>query len=75
MKLYQVDAFTEISPAVAIRPLPSAVVPWWSRKPNKNDLLARQVSARSSLVRTEMKGFRVIVGGLAATIVAGDLLA
>lgn len=49
--------------------------PWWSRKLGKNDLLARQVSARGGLVRTEMKDFRVIVGGQAVTVFAGELLA
>jgi PhzF family phenazine biosynthesis protein len=49
--------------------------PWWSRKLDKSDLLARQVSSRAGLVRTEMKDSRVIVGGQAVTVFAGDLLA
>ncbi len=49
--------------------------PYWSQKLGKEDMLARQVSPRGGVVRTEMKGARVIVGGQAVTVFAGDLLA
>lgn len=49
--------------------------PHWSGKLGKDDLLARQVSSRGGLIRTEMKRDRVIVGGQAVTVFAGDLLA
>jgi PhzF family phenazine biosynthesis protein len=49
--------------------------PYWSRKLGKSEFLARQVSARGGLIRTEMKDSRVIVGGQAITVFAGDLLA
>jgi PhzF family phenazine biosynthesis protein len=49
--------------------------PYWSLKLGKSELLARQVSARGGLIRTEMKDSRVIVGGQAITVLAGDLLA
>jgi PhzF family phenazine biosynthesis protein len=49
--------------------------PYWSGKLGKTEFLARQVSARGGLIRTEMKGSRVTVGGQAITVFAGDLLA
>ncbi|MFP4482441.1 MAG: PhzF family phenazine biosynthesis protein, partial [Thermovirgaceae bacterium] len=49
--------------------------PYWSRRLEKTDFLARQVSARGGLLRTEMKDSRVIVGGQAVTVFSGDLLA
>ena len=47
--------------------------PHWSGRLGKSDLVGRQVSARGGIVRVEMRGDRVRLGGRAITIMRGEL--
>jgi PhzF family phenazine biosynthesis protein len=49
--------------------------PYWSVRLGKDDLVGHQVSARGGIVRVEVRGERVRLGGKAVTVLRGDLLA
>jgi PhzF family phenazine biosynthesis protein len=47
--------------------------PYWSRRLGKNPLLAYQASARGGVIKVEMTGDRVRLGGQAVTVIRGEL--
>jgi len=49
--------------------------PHWSGRLGKSDLVGHQVSARGGIVRMEVRGERVNLGGNAITIMRGELSA
>jgi len=49
--------------------------PFWSSRLNKNQLVAYQASARGGVVRVDVRGDRVHLGGQAVTVLRGHLLA
>ena len=49
--------------------------PFWQARLGKTTMVAHQVSARGGIVRVEMAGERVRIGGHAVTIMRADLLA
>jgi len=51
------------------------VGPYWSARLGKNPLVAFQASARGGLVRVELAGDRVRLGGQAVTVFRGELAA
>jgi PhzF family phenazine biosynthesis protein len=51
------------------------LAPFWSRRLDKNTFLARQVSARGGVLKVELRGDRVGLGGQAVTVLRGELLA
>ncbi|HEX8914872.1 MAG TPA: PhzF family phenazine biosynthesis protein [Humisphaera sp.] len=50
-----------------------ALAPYWSAKLGRPRLVGRQVSARGGVVRTELRGDRVLLGGQAVTVLRGEL--
>jgi len=52
-----------------------ALAPFWSRQLGKATFLARQVSARGGVLKVEVAGDRVRIGGQAVTVLRGELLA
>lgn len=48
--------------------------PFWQAKLGKSAMMARQASARGGVVRVEVAGDRVRIGGHAVTVMRGDLL-
>ncbi len=53
----------------------TALGPYWAAKLGKCELTGFQASARGGVVRVRLEGDRVILGGQAVTVMAGDLLA
>ncbi|MET8579040.1 PhzF family phenazine biosynthesis protein [Streptomyces sp. NPDC005012] len=53
----------------------TALAPFWSGRLGPTALTGLQASARSGLVRTELRGDRTLLTGRAVTVVEGDLLA
>ena len=51
-----------------------ALGPFWNGKLGKDHLIAKQVSARTGIVRVTIKGERVLLGGQAVTVMRGGLL-
>jgi predicted PhzF superfamily epimerase YddE/YHI9 len=51
------------------------LAPFWSRRLNKSSFLARQISARGGVLKVELKGDRVGLGGQAVTVLRAELLA
>jgi predicted PhzF superfamily epimerase YddE/YHI9 len=51
------------------------LAPFWSRRLNKSSFLARQISARGGVLKVELKGNRVGLGGQAVTVLRAELLA
>jgi predicted PhzF superfamily epimerase YddE/YHI9 len=49
--------------------------PFWSRRLNKTSFLARQVSSRGGVLKVELEGDRVRLGGQAVTVLRAELLA
>jgi predicted PhzF superfamily epimerase YddE/YHI9 len=49
--------------------------PYWSGRLGKNPLVAYQASARGGVIRVEMVGDRVKLGGQAVTVIRGELAA
>lgn len=49
------------------------LIPYWSEKLGKTQMLARQVSRRGGDVRCELKGDRVLMGGTSVTWLKGTL--
>lgn len=47
---------------------------YWSRKLQRSDLVAYQVSERGGVIRIEVKGERVLLRGNAVTVLRGELL-
>ena len=50
------------------------LIPYWAEKLAKNQMLARQVSARGGDIRCELKGSRVLMSGQAKTYIVGKLM-
>jgi PhzF family phenazine biosynthesis protein len=48
--------------------------PYWGEKLGKSKMVGFQASARGGVVRVEVKGDRVLLGGQAMTVMAGELL-
>ena len=51
-----------------------ALGPYWGRRLGKTGMTAFQASARGGVVRVRLAGERVILGGQAVTVMAGELL-
>lgn len=47
--------------------------PFWSRRLGRSSFTARQVSARGGVVRIEVRGDRVMLGGRAVTVMEGEV--
>jgi len=50
------------------------LAPFWSRRLGKTSFLARQISARGGVLKVELKGDRVGLGGQAVTVMRAELL-
>jgi predicted PhzF superfamily epimerase YddE/YHI9 len=48
---------------------------FWSHQLGKTRFLARQISARGGVLRVDLQGDRVLLGGQAVTVLRGELLA
>ena len=48
--------------------------PYWSKKLEKNELIAYQASERGGMVRVRVMGERVSLGGQATTVLVGELV-
>ncbi|MFD5121404.1 PhzF family phenazine biosynthesis protein [Streptomyces sp. NPDC058385] len=53
----------------------TALAPFWSARLGRAELTGLQASARTGLVRTELRGARTLLTGRAVTVIEGDLLA
>lgn len=53
----------------------TALAPYWSERLGRADLTGLQASARTGLVRTELRGDRTLLTGRAVTTIDGELLA
>ncbi|GAA3146718.1 PhzF family phenazine biosynthesis protein [Streptomyces rectiviolaceus] len=53
----------------------TALAPFWSERLGRADLTGLQASARSGLVRTELRGDRTLLTGRAVTVIEGELYA
>jgi PhzF family phenazine biosynthesis protein len=51
------------------------LAPFWSRRLGKTSFLAKQISARGGVLKLELTGDRVRIGGQAVTVLRGELLA
>jgi PhzF family phenazine biosynthesis protein len=51
-----------------------ALGPYWAERLGKTSLLAYQASARGGVVRVQVKGDRVLLGGQAVTVLRGELV-
>lgn len=51
----------------------TALAPFWSKRLGRDELVGLQASARSGLVRTALRGDRVLLGGRAVTVIDGEL--
>jgi len=51
----------------------SMLIPYWSEKLGKTQMLARQVSSRGGDLRCELKGDRVLIGGQATLYMKGKI--
>ncbi|GAA2790681.1 PhzF family phenazine biosynthesis protein [Saccharopolyspora taberi] len=51
----------------------TALAPYWSERLGRDGLVGLQVSARTGVVRTEVRGDRVLLTGNAVTVVDGEL--
>lgn len=52
----------------------SCLGPYWAERLGKTDMIAYQASPRGGMVRVQMRGDRVGLGGQAATVLRGELL-
>ena len=50
-----------------------ALGPFWAERLGRTRLVCRQASARGGLVRVEVRGDRVLLGGQAVTVLEGRL--
>jgi PhzF family phenazine biosynthesis protein len=48
--------------------------PFWAKKLGKSEFLAYQASARGGVIRVDVKGDRIKLGGQAVTVLRGELL-
>jgi PhzF family phenazine biosynthesis protein len=53
----------------------TALAPFWSERLGRPGLTGLQASARSGIVRTEVRGDRTLLSGHAVTVIEGELLA
>ncbi|KAF4408171.1 MULTISPECIES: PhzF family phenazine biosynthesis protein [Streptomyces] len=53
----------------------TALAPFWSARTGREELTGLQVSARTGLVRTVLRGERTLLSGRAVTVIDGELLA
>ncbi|WP_458084556.1 PhzF family phenazine biosynthesis protein [Streptomyces malaysiensis] len=53
----------------------TALAPYWSARFGRDELTGLQVSARTGLVRTALRGDRTLLAGGAVTVIDGELLA
>lgn len=51
------------------------LAPFWAARLGRSDLVGFQASARGGVVRVEVQGDRVLLGGQAVTVLQGELLA
>lgn len=51
----------------------TALAPFWSQRLGRTELTGLQASARSGLVRTELRGDRTLLTGRAVTVIDGEL--
>jgi PhzF family phenazine biosynthesis protein len=51
-----------------------ALGPYWGERLGKTGMTAFQASARGGIVRVRLEGDRVILGGQAVTVMAGELV-
>jgi len=51
------------------------LAPWWAARLGRERLVGYQASARGGVVRVELRGDRVIIGGQAVTVLRGELVA
>ncbi len=51
------------------------LAPFWSQRLKKSAFLAHQVSARGGVLKIQLAGERVLLGGQAVTVLRGELLA
>jgi PhzF family phenazine biosynthesis protein len=51
-----------------------ALGPWWAERLGRTELVGHQVSARGGIVRVEVRGDRVRLGGHAVTVLRGELV-
>jgi len=51
-----------------------ALAPYWGERLGHTKMIGRQLSARGGIVKVEVKGDRVILGGQAVTTLRGELL-
>jgi PhzF family phenazine biosynthesis protein len=51
-----------------------ALGPWWAPRVGRNELVGYQASARGGVVRVQVHGDRVALGGRAVTVVRGELV-
>ncbi|MFD8622985.1 PhzF family phenazine biosynthesis protein [Streptomyces hygroscopicus] len=52
----------------------TALAPYWSARFGRDELTGLQVSARTGLVRTALRGDRTLLTGAAVTVIDGELL-
>ena len=52
-----------------------ALAPFWSQRLKKNNFVAHQISQRGGVLRIQLDGARVRLGGQAVTVLRGELLA
>ncbi len=52
-----------------------ALAPFWGGRLGRDRLVCHQASARGGIVRTELRGDRVLLGGRAVTVLEGRLTA
>lgn len=51
------------------------LAPWWAARLGRERLVGYQASARGGVVRVELRGERVLLGGQAVTVLRGELVA
>ena len=52
----------------------TCLAPYWSEKLDKDTMVGYQASQRGGIVRTQMQGDRVLLGGQAVTVLRGELV-
>lgn len=50
------------------------LIPYWSKKLNKKELIGKQISKRGGIIRCELKDMRVSIGGQAALFLKGEII-
>jgi predicted PhzF superfamily epimerase YddE/YHI9 len=53
----------------------TALAPHWAAKLGKTQMIGYQASARGGVVKVQLEGDRVLLGGQAVTVMQADLLA